>query len=167
MGAYLALTGRGLTAGAVVLFGQDLMNFVIEPVASLPGMLASRKAALGLVGELADALEANPARQGGVALSRLEKEIRLEDVRFSYDGEKQVLKGVSARLEAGRAYAVVGGKRQREIHPAEPAHGRGRRFSGQNFPGRPGYSGNCPRIPVQNNFRHPAKRVYLQRLYSG
>lgn len=30
-------------------------------------------------------------------------------MRFSYDGEKQVLKGVSARLEAGRAYAVVGG----------------------------------------------------------
>ena len=108
VGAYLALTGRGLTAGAVVLF-VNLMNFVIEPVASLPGMLASRKAALGLVGKLADALEANPARQGGVALSRLEKEIRLEDVRFSYDGEKQVLKGISARLEAGRAYAVVGG----------------------------------------------------------
>ena len=108
VGAYLALTGRGLTAGAVVLF-VNLMNFVIEPMASLPGMLASRKAALRLIGKLADALEANPARQGGMALSRLEKEIRLEDVRFSYDGEKQVLKGVSARLEAGRAYAVVGG----------------------------------------------------------
>ena len=107
-GAYLALTGKGLTAGGVILF-VNLMNFVIEPVAALPGMLATRRAAMGLIGKLAEALEANPARRGGASLSRLEKEIRLEDVRFSYDGERQVLKGVSARWEAGKAYAIVGG----------------------------------------------------------
>ena len=46
-GAYLALSGRGLTAGAVILF-VNLMNFMIEPVAELPALLAARKAARGL-----------------------------------------------------------------------------------------------------------------------
>ena len=43
-GAYFALNGYGLTPGAVILF-VNLMNFTIEPIASLPGLLAGRKAA--------------------------------------------------------------------------------------------------------------------------
>ena len=53
-GAYFALNGYGLTPGAVILF-VNLMNFTIEPIASLPGLLAGRKAALGLVDKLARA----------------------------------------------------------------------------------------------------------------
>ncbi|MDY5015572.1 MAG: ABC transporter ATP-binding protein [Eubacteriales bacterium] len=108
IGAYLALTGRGLTPGIVIAF-VNLMNFMIEPVAELPGLLASRKAALGLIGKLADALERNPSNTGSTALTRLEKGIRLEHVSFGYDGKKEVLHDLSAELEAGKAYAVVGG----------------------------------------------------------
>lgn len=53
-GAYFALNGYGLTPGAVIIF-VNLMNFTIEPIASLPGLLAGRKAALGLVDKLARA----------------------------------------------------------------------------------------------------------------
>ena len=108
IGAALALSGHGLTPGGVVLF-VNLMNFLIEPVATLPGLLASRRAALGLIGKLAAALEKNSAAGGGKKLDRLAREIRLENVSFSYDGEKEVLHGVSAVLKAGGAYAVVGG----------------------------------------------------------
>lgn len=97
IGAYLALTGRALTAGAVVLF-VNLMNFLIEPVAELPG----------LIGKLADALEQDDAPAGSVRLERVDHGIRLENVSFSYDGEKEILHGLSAEFEAGRAYAVVG-----------------------------------------------------------
>ena len=97
IGAYLALTGRALTAGAVVLF-VNLMNFLIEPVAELPG----------LIGKLADALEQDNAPAGSVRLERVDHGIRLENVSFSYDGEKEILHGLSAEFEAGRAYAVVG-----------------------------------------------------------
>ena len=106
-GAYLALTGKGLTAGAVILF-VNLMNFMIEPVAELPALLAGRKAALALVGRLADALEQKDVCTDGVRLGRLEQALRLEDVHFSYDGEKEILRGVSAVFEAGKAYAIVG-----------------------------------------------------------
>ena len=106
-GVYLALTGRGLTAGAVILF-VNLMNFMIEPVAQLPGLLASRKAALGLVGKLAEALEDDAEAGGGTERAELRKDIRLENVSFSYDGEKEILHQLSATFEAGKAYAVVG-----------------------------------------------------------
>ena len=107
IGAYLALTGRALTAGAVVLF-VNLMNFLIEPVAELPGLIAARRAAVGLIGKLADALEQDDAPAGSVRLERVDHGIRLENVSFSYDGEKEILHGLSAEFEAGRAYAVVG-----------------------------------------------------------
>ena len=106
-GAYLALTGKGLTAGAVILF-VNLMNFMIEPVAELPALLAARKAARGLIVKLADALEQDETQPDGVQITPLTRELRLENVRFSYDGETEILRGVSAVFEAGKAYAVVG-----------------------------------------------------------
>lgn len=106
-GAYLALSGRGLTAGAVILF-VNLMNFMIEPVAELPALLAARKAARGLIAKLADALEQDETQPDGVHIVPLTRELRLENVRFSYDGETEILRGVSAVFEAGKAYAIVG-----------------------------------------------------------
>lgn len=106
-GAYLALTGKGLTAGAVILF-VNLMNFMIEPVAELPALLAARKAARGLIAKLADALEQDDVQPDGVQIAPLMRQLRLEDVRFSYDGETEILRGVSAVFDAGKAYAIVG-----------------------------------------------------------
>ena len=108
IGAYLALSGYGLTPGVVIIF-VNLMNFFIQPIAELPGLLASRRAALGLIGKLAAALEKNPTVCGGEELSMLEHDIRLEKVSFSYNGEKEVLHEISAVFEAGKAYAIVGG----------------------------------------------------------
>ena len=98
IGAYLALSGYGLTPGVVIIF-VNLMNFLIQPIAELPGLLASRRAAL----------EKNPTVCGGEELSMLEHDIRLEKVSFSYNGEKEVLHEISAVFEAGKAYAIVGG----------------------------------------------------------
>ena len=106
-GAYLALAGKGLTAGAVFMF-VNLMSFMIGPVAELPALLAARKAARGLIDKLADALEQDEAQPDGVHITPLARELRFENVRFSYDGEIEILRGVSARFEAGKAYAIVG-----------------------------------------------------------
>ena len=107
-GAWLALSGSGLTAGTVILF-VNLMNFMIGPVSELPALLAGRRAALGLIGKLADALEKDGSAGGSRTLSRLEHSIELRDVSFGYEAGKDVLRHVSARFEAGRAYAIVGG----------------------------------------------------------
>lgn len=107
-GVYLSLKGGSMTPGAVVLF-VNLMNFIISPIAELPGLLACRKAALGLVDKLAAALERSSSREGSETLNRLEHGIRLENVSFAYEPGKTVLHGINAEFEAGRAYALVGG----------------------------------------------------------
>lgn len=106
-GVYLSMKGGSMTPGAVVLF-VNLMNFIISPIAELPGLLACRKAALGLVDKLAAALERSSSREGSETLNRLEHGIRLENVSFAYEPGKTVLHGINAEFEAGRAYALVG-----------------------------------------------------------
>ena len=107
VGSYFALSGYGLTPGVVVIF-VNLMNFMISPIAELPGLLASRKAARGLIDKLATALESNPVSKGTSELTHLASGIRLENVSFGYDDSKEVLHGISAFFDAGKAYAVVG-----------------------------------------------------------
>lgn len=107
-GVYLSMKGGSMTPGAVVLF-VNLMNFIISPIAELPGLLACRKAALGLVDKLAAALERSSSREGSETLNKLEHGIRLENVSFAYEPGKTVLHGINADFEAGRAYALVGG----------------------------------------------------------
>lgn len=107
-GVYLSMKGGSMTPGAVVLF-VNLMNFIISPIAELPGLLACRKAALGLVDKLAAALERSSSREGSETLNRLEHGIRIENVSFAYEPGKTVLHGINAEFEAGKAYALVGG----------------------------------------------------------
>ncbi len=107
-GVYLSMKGGSMTPGAVVLF-VNLMNFIISPIAELPGLLACRKAALELVDKLAAALERSSSREGSETLNKLENGIRLENVSFAYEPGKTVLHGINAEFEAGKAYALVGG----------------------------------------------------------
>ncbi len=105
---WLSLSGFGLTPGMIIVF-VNLMNFMIQPVAELPGLLASRRAAAGLVDKLAAALEKESGSAGGERLARLEQGIGFEDVSFSYEGERCALSHISLSFAAGRAYAIVGG----------------------------------------------------------
>lgn len=105
---WLSLSGFGLTPGMIIVF-VNLMNFMIQPVAELPGLLASRRAAAGLVDKLAAALEKESESAGGERLARLEQGIGFEDVSFSYEGERCALSHISLSFAAGRAYAIVGG----------------------------------------------------------
>ena len=107
LGTWLALTGRGVTPGVVIAF-VNLMNFIIEPIAALPSLLAARKAALALVQKLADSLAGQTAQPGGQPLPRLMQQIELEHAGYRYTPGKPVLQDLSATLKAGKAYAVVG-----------------------------------------------------------
>ena len=108
IGAGMALRGYGLTAGTVILF-VNLMNFLIEPVATLPGLLAARRAARGLIDKLAAALEKDDGAGGTAQLPPLKNSLCLEHVCFGYEDGKDVLHDVSAVFESGKSYAIVGG----------------------------------------------------------
>ncbi|MCR5847952.1 MAG: ABC transporter ATP-binding protein/permease [Lachnospiraceae bacterium] len=108
VGTLLCLKQDGMTPGVVMMF-VNLMNFLIQPVAELPTLLASRKAALGLIDKLATSLEKNSEDTEGEEPASFENSIRLENVSFGYDEEKEVLHNINAEFEAGKAYAIVGG----------------------------------------------------------
>ena len=61
-----------------------------------------------IIGLIEDALEQDEVQPDGVQIAPLMRQLRLEDVRFSYDGETEILRGVSAVFDAGKAYAIVG-----------------------------------------------------------
>ncbi len=107
-GAWLALDGYGLTPGTVIVF-VNLMGILITPISELPGLLASRRAAVGLMGKLADSLEKNTVSSQGATLSQLSQGIQLKEVSFGYEEGKEILHRLSCSLQAGKAYAVVGG----------------------------------------------------------
>lgn len=108
VGTYLAQSGRGMTAGTVLMF-VNLMNFLIPPVAELPRLLAGKKAARGLIDKLADSLSQSSVAEGEMVESMGEK-ISFKDVSFSYDdSDKEVLHDINCEFLPGRSYAIVGG----------------------------------------------------------
>ena len=106
-GAYLAISGKGVTAGVVIVF-VNLMNFVLGPISALPEIMASRKASLALIQKLADALEKNVRQEGKSIPGQLEKGITMQHVSFAYQEGENVLKDINLTFEAGKSYALVG-----------------------------------------------------------
>lgn len=107
VGAYLAFTGKGVTAGIVIVFVQ-LMNFIIQPIAVVPDILANRKAANALIDKMVNALNENVRDEGEVIPRELNDAIEFKHVNFTYDGTTNVLQDVNVCFEAGKSYAVVG-----------------------------------------------------------
>lgn len=107
IGAYLSLSGAGLSAGTVLVFVQ-LLNFVIQPVGSIPQALAECKAARALMEKAADALAENVRQEGTAVKTQLCSGITLRDLSFAYEQEKPILSGLNVTFEAGKSYAVVG-----------------------------------------------------------
>ena len=107
IGAYLSLSGTGLSAGTVLVFVQ-LLNFVIQPVGSITQALAECKAARALMEKAADALAENIRQEGTAVKTELRSGITLRDLSFAYEPEKPILRGLNVTFEVGKSYAVVG-----------------------------------------------------------
>ena len=106
-GAYLALSGKGVTAGTTMIFVQ-LMNYVLSPIGTIPTCIAERKAAKALVEKIANALNANVREESESEHKELEHNITVKDLSFGYEPEKQVLTNINCTFELGKKYAIVG-----------------------------------------------------------
>jgi len=105
--AYLAMTDNAITAGTVMVFVQ-MMNYLINPISTIPGYLAERKAAKALLRKTAEALTENVRETGTRKPTVLNKGIEVQAVSFSYEENKPVLDNISAKFEKGKSYAIVG-----------------------------------------------------------
>ena len=64
IGAWMAVSGTGVTPGIVLVFLQ-LLNYVIYPIERIPKILANRKAAVAIIDKLADTLSEDSGESVG------------------------------------------------------------------------------------------------------
>ncbi len=107
VGAYLVTTGDTLTAGVIIIFVQ-LMNFVISPIASVPQILAGKKAINTLLDKMASAINSNVRKEGTMVHTSLDTGIELKNLTFAYEEDNPVLRDINMQFEAGKSYAIVG-----------------------------------------------------------
>ena len=106
-GAYLAMSGKGITAGTTMIFVQ-LMNYVLSPIGTIPTCIAERKAAKALIIKISGALNTNVREIVDNVHRKIERSIAVKNLSFSYAPEKQVLKNINYTFELGKKYAIVG-----------------------------------------------------------
>lgn len=106
-GAYLAISGKGVTPGIVMAF-VNLMNFMLQPIAALPEIFASRKASVALMDKLCDLLNKNVTKEKDEVIDTLKQGITVQNLSFGYKEDEDVLKGLNLSLEEGKSYALVG-----------------------------------------------------------
>lgn len=106
VGVMLSIKGV-ITAGAIAACVQ-LMNYITQPVQTLPTAFSRRKAARALIQKMKNSLEHSEVGERRGSIEKLEQGIRFNDVSFGYEQDKTVLNGVNCFLEKGRSYAVVG-----------------------------------------------------------
>lgn len=106
-GAYLAVSGRNITPGVVIVFVQ-LMNFVLEPISTVPQILANRKAASALIEKFSSTVCTNVRREGIAVTPILQKAVEIKDLSFSYEENTQVLSHINLQFKPGKSYALVG-----------------------------------------------------------
>jgi ABC-type multidrug transport system fused ATPase/permease subunit/pSer/pThr/pTyr-binding forkhead associated (FHA) protein len=109
MGGYLVIDGQ-ITLGTLVAFVALLPSF-FQPITALASVGQTIQNAAGAMERVLEVLE-EPIdiedRPGAPALTPLQREIRLEGVTFSYDGERPILRGLDVTIPAGKHVAIVG-----------------------------------------------------------
>lgn len=107
-GGYLAISGN-LTFGDLMAF-IVMLNYVANPLGSLPPSIASVGEASGAAQRVYEILDQEVERTGGKSWPHEEEGstvLRLEHVDFAYDREP-VLEDVSLTVHSGETVAVVG-----------------------------------------------------------
>lgn len=107
-GAWLAISGKGVTAGVVIVFVQ-LMNYILNPISQVPLLWSNRKAAIALMEKLSDALSENVREEGREKLNGFSEKIEVKDLTYGYEPESPVLKDLDVQFDAGKSYEIVGG----------------------------------------------------------
>ncbi len=106
IGGYLAATGKGITAGTLIVF-VSLLGQIVNPIGRLPGLIASRKAAGTLIQKAEENILTQKQESKANPIMGPIHTISLRNVSFAYEGHR-VLEEVSLQFHQGKSYAIVG-----------------------------------------------------------
>ncbi|MEM1429590.1 MAG: ABC transporter ATP-binding protein/permease [Pseudomonadota bacterium] len=113
--AVMVMAAMGVSAGSYTVGDFVMVNAymlqIIVPLGFLGTIYREIRQSLLDMGEMFDLLEQNPDvvdKRGAPDLNVRAGEIRFEDVRFAYDPEREILKGVTLRAAPGETLAIVG-----------------------------------------------------------
>ncbi len=107
VGAWMVNAHVGVITAGMVLAFTNLMNGVLQPIASLPQMLGEMKGAKKLISKMADYMS-NAKEDSGEIIDDSVKNVVLRNVSYAYDADHKVLKNVNLTLQTGKSYAIVG-----------------------------------------------------------
>ena len=108
-GGYLAIHGM-ITFGAIVAF-INLLNYVVNPLGSIPRLVASISESTGAAQRIFQVLDHDLERSGGSvpqAPQPAGSVIRLNDLSFAYQPGTPILRQVSFEVQRGEKIAIVG-----------------------------------------------------------
>ncbi len=109
-GGWLAIFGS-LQIGVIVAFVSFIQGRLYGPAASLAGIQVQIVSALAVFERIFDYLDMTTEQYdppGAIALPAVTGDIRFEDVVFAYEGNRDVLNGVSFHVRPGEVAAFVG-----------------------------------------------------------
>ncbi|MBX3153597.1 ABC transporter ATP-binding protein [Candidatus Obscuribacterales bacterium] len=100
---------EGVTVGTVVSF-VALLTRLYTPAAALAGVQAQIVSALAVFERIFDYLDMHEesTKTNGLALEKVNGDIKFENVSFSYTDRADALKNVTISIEAGQVAALVG-----------------------------------------------------------
>ena len=108
-GGYLVID-KQMTFGGLFAF-VNLLNFVVNPLGSIPNILASMSEAAGAAQRVFKLLDHPSERQDG-SVTQPERDgrpaIEFEDVSFAYQESDPVLSHIRLKVPAGQTVAIVG-----------------------------------------------------------
>ena len=109
LGGYLAISGKGVSAGDLVAFVMYTKLFAVplESIASGMSMLQSTIASARRVYDFLDGEEMQDNELEELNKSLL-GEVVFDDVYFSYAPDKPLIEGLSLKIKAGQKVAIVG-----------------------------------------------------------
>jgi ABC-type multidrug transport system fused ATPase/permease subunit len=112
-GGYLVITGA-LTFGGIFAF-INLLNYVVNPLSSLPPLVGRIGEAVGAFQRIFELLEHDLERSSGSEIvpapqtgASAEPVIRFQDVSYAYEPGAPVLERVSFDIHSGEKIAIVG-----------------------------------------------------------
>jgi len=109
VGGWLVLNGQMELAVLVAFLG--ILPSLLQPIAQFSGIgetVQQTAGSLARVSELLDVPVTIEDAPRAVPLPPLEREVRLEEVTFGYDGGRPILLGLGLTVPAGQTVAIVG-----------------------------------------------------------